>query len=265
MKVLFIGDVVGTLGRKALKHYLPKLKQIHKPQVTIANGENVSSGRGLTEKHYKEIKQMGIDIVTMGNHTWDNKDIYQFIDQSPTIIRPANYPKATTPGKGMTFLRVNQLELAVINLHGRSFMGDFDSPFSVAKELVEQAEQRTPYIFIDFHAETTSEKETLAWILDGEASAVVGTHTHVQTADQRILPQGTAYVTDVGMTGYYDGILGMDRGPIIDKFLTQMPTRFSVPEEGRMRLNGCIVEILPTGKAKSIQMIRLDADHPFVV
>lgn len=266
MKVLFVGDIVGSLGRETLQLYLPKLKQVYKPQVTIVNGENASGGRGLTEKNYKEIKQAGVDVVTMGNHTWDNRDIYNFIDQTPNLIRPANYPDPDhTPGKGLTYIRVNDVQLAVINLHGRSFMGDFDSPFKIAKELIDEVSQQTDYIFVDFHAETTSEKEAMGWLLDGEVSAVVGTHTHVQTADHRILPNGTAYVSDVGMTGYYDGILGMDKDPIIKKFLTQMPSRFSVPSEGRTRLNACLIDIKEDGRAKSIEMIRIDDDHPFTV
>lgn len=265
MKILFIGDIVGAPGRQALSDYLPRLKQQYKPQVTIANGENASGGRGLSEKNYKELKTCGVDIVTMGNHTWDHSEIYDYIDRTPSLIRPANYPDSeATPGRGMTFIRVNDQELAVINLHGRSFMGDFDSPFKVGQQLVAEAKKRTDYIFVDFHAETTSEKEAMGWFLDGTASAVVGTHTHVQTGDERILPQGTAYVTDVGMTGFYDGILGMEKEPILEKFLTQMPTRFSVPKGGRKRLNACLIDLKTDGRARSIKMIRIDDDNPML-
>lgn len=262
MKLLFIGDIVGSLGREKLNEWLPKLKDKYKPQATIANGENAADGRGITKKIYKEILQSGVDLVTMGNHTWDKREIYDFIDDAKRMIRPANYPKAANvPGKGIAYIKVNQLELAVINLHGRSFMGDYEDPFRVGQELVEEASKRTDHIFIDFHAEATSEKEAMGWFMDGKVSAVVGTHTHVQTNDARILPGGTAYQTDVGMTGFYDGVLGMKKEPILHKFTTQMPQRFEVPDKGRSRLNACFIEIDDkTGKAKKIKPIRIDDD-----
>ncbi|WP_161879462.1 TIGR00282 family metallophosphoesterase [Alkalibacterium sp. MB6] len=265
MKILFIGDVVGSIGRDMLKEYLPKLKEQYKPQATVVNGENAAGGRGITEKIYKEMLQSGVDLVTMGNHTWDQKEIMDFIDTSKKLIRPANYPNnEITPGKGIAYIKINQLELAVINLHGRAFMGDLEDPFRVGKEIVEEAKKRTPHILIDFHAEATSEKETMGWYMDGHVSAVLGTHTHVQTNDARILPQGTAYQTDVGMTGFYDGILGMKKDSIIQKFLTQMPARFETPEEGPGRLNGCYLELNDrTGKAVKIKPIRIDTDHPY--
>lgn len=180
------------------------------------------------------------------------------------MIRPANYPEDTTPGKGMAFIKVNQLELAVINLHGRVFMADLDDPFRKIEELVEEARKRTPLIFVDFHAETTSEKQAMGWFLDGRVSAVVGTHTHVQTNDARILPEGTAYLTDVGMTGPYDGVLGMTKEQVLNRFLTQMPTRFEVPKEGRKILSACLIELDDqTGKAKNIQNIVINEDRPF--
>lgn len=263
MKLLFIGDVVGSMGREMVHDYLPKLKKMYKPQVTILNGENAAAGRGITEKIYKGFLQDGVDIVTMGNHTWDNRDIFEFIDDAKKMIRPANYPEGT-PGKGISYIKVNQLELAVINLHGRVFMMDVDDPFRKADELVEEALKRTPLIFVDFHAETTSEKQSMGWYLDGRVSAVVGTHTHVQTNDARILPKGTAYLTDAGMTGPYDGALGMDRDAVLRKFLTQMPTRFEVPKEGRKILSGCFIDIDDnTGEAKTIENIVINDDRPF--
>ncbi|WP_019723421.1 TIGR00282 family metallophosphoesterase, partial [Enterococcus mundtii] len=219
MRVLFIGDVVGAMGREMITEYLPRLKKKYRPQMTIVNGENAASGRGITEKIYKKFLQDGVDVVTMGNHTWDNRDIFEFIDDAKKMVRPANFPEGT-PGQGIVFVKVNQLELAVINMQARSFMVDLDDPFRKMTELVEEARKRTPIIFVDFHGETTSEKQAMGWFLDGKVSAVVGTHTHVQTNDARILPQGTAYLTDVGMTGPYDGILGMRREPVIEKFLT---------------------------------------------
>ena len=219
MRVLFIGDVVGSMGREMITEYLPRLKKKYRPQVTIVNGENAASGRGITEKIYKKFLQD----------------------------------------------KVNQVELAVINMQARSFMVDLDDPFRKMNELVEEARKRTPIIFVDFHGETTSEKQAMGWFLDGKVSAVVGTHTHVQTNDARILPRGTAYLTDVGMTGPYDGILGMRREPVIEKFLTALPKRFEVVEQGRSILSGCILELDDTtGHAKEIQLIQINDDRPFM-
>lgn len=265
MKVLFIGDVVGSVGQEMVREYLPKLKSKYKPQATIVNGENAAGGRGITEKIYKEFLQSGVDAVTMGNHTWDQREIFDFIDDAKKLIRPANYPSSVgVPGKGIAYIKINQQELAVINLHGRVFMGDFEDPFQIGMKLVEEAKKRTPHILIDFHGEATSEKEAMGWYMDGHASAVIGTHTHVQTNDQRILPSGTGYMSDVGMTGFYDGILGMKREAIIKKFLTQLPARFEVPDNGRKKLNGCFIEFdNVTGKTKVIESIRIDDDTPF--
>lgn len=265
MRLVFVGDVVGSLGREMVHEVLPKIKQIYKPQVTILNGENAAAGRGITEKIYKGFLQDGVDVVTMGNHTWDNYDIFEFIDGAKKMIRPANFPEDSTPGSGMTFIKVNTSELAVINLQGNVFMNTaLEDPFRKADELIEEAQKRTNNIFVDFHAETTSEKQAMGWYLDGRVSAVVGTHTHVQTNDARILPGGTAYLTDAGMTGPYDAILGMKREQVLQKFLTQMPTRFEVPKEGRQILSGCYIEIDDlTGKAKKIEPIMVNDDRPF--
>ncbi len=263
MRILFIGDVVGSLGREALATYVPKLKKKYRPQVTIANGENAASGRGITGKIYKKFLQDGVDVVTMGNHTWDNKDIFEFIDDAKKMVRPANFPE-DVPGQGMVFVKVNQLELAVINLQARTFMVPLEDPFKKTAELVAIARKRTPLIFVDFHGETTSEKQAMSWFLDGQVSAVVGTHTHVQTNDARILPKGTAFLSDVGMTGPYDGILGMKREPIIEKFMTALPKRFEVVETGRTILSACILEIDDqTGQAKMIEPIQISEDRPF--
>ena len=264
MRLIFVGDVVGSLGREMVHEYLPKIKKIYKPQVTILNGENAASGRGITEKIYKGFLQDGVDVVTMGNHTWDNREIFEFIDDAKKMIRPANYPEGMVPGEGMTFVKVNTQELAVINLHGRVFMNDVDDPFRKVDELIEIAKERTNHIFVDFHAETTSEKQAMGWYLDGRVSAMVGTHTHVQTNDARILPEGTAYLTDAGMTGPYDAVLGMKKEQVLRKFLTQMPTRFEVPKEGRQMLSACYIEIDDqTGKAKKIEPIMINEDRPF--
>ena len=266
MKILFIGDVAGKVGQKMVKDHLPGLRQRYKPQVVILNGENAADGRGITERIYKNFLSQGVDCVTMGNHTWDNYEIYDFIDETDRLIRPANYPhNDLVPGKGITYIKINNQTIAVINLFGRTFMGDFDDPFRVGDELIEEAKQHTNHIFIDFHAEVTSEKQAIGWYFDGRVSAVVGTHTHVQTNDERVLPKGTAYLTDAGMTGYYDGVLGMETAPIIEKFRTQMPTRFATPDTGVGQLNGCLIETNDqTGLATRIQTIRIDSDTLFM-
>lgn len=263
MKILFIGDVVGSLGREMVKEFLPKLKEKYRPQVTIINGENAAGGKGITEKIYRDFLEIGAQAITLGNHTWDNKEIFDFIDSAKYLLRPANFPE-NNPGKGMVFLKVNQVEIAVINLQGRVFLSAIDDPFLMADRLVKEASKRTPFIFVDFHGEATSEKQAIGWYLDGRVSAVVGTHTHVQTADERILPEGTAYITDVGMTGPYDSILGMDKEIILRRFLTGLPARFEVPKKGRTQLSGVLIELDDkTGKAKKIERILINENHPF--
>lgn len=219
MELLFIGDIVGSPGRDMVSEYLPKLKQKYRPSMTIINGENAAGGRGITEKIYKTFMNDGANVITLGNHAWDNRDIFEFIDGAKWLVRPANFPEGV-PGKGIAYVPAGEFEVAVINLQGRVFMNDLDCPFKKADELVEEARKRTPFIFVDFHAETTSEKQAMGWFLDGRVTAVVGTHTHIQTADNRVLPGGTAYLTDAGMTGPYDGILGMEKEAIIKKFQT---------------------------------------------
>jgi len=262
MRVLFVGDVVGSPGREMVKRYVPKLKDKFKPHVTIVNGENSAHGKGITEKIYHQLLEYGAKVITMGNHTWDKREIFEFIDDAKYLIRPANFPEGT-PGKGITYVDVEGKELAVINLQGRTFLPAIDCPFRKALELVSEAKKRTPLIFIDFHAEATSEKQAMGWYLDGKVSAVVGTHTHVQTADERILKKGTAYITDVGMTGPYDGILGVDREAVMKKFLTSLPVRFEIAE-GRAQLNAVLVDIdNESGKATSIKRIIINDDHVF--
>ena len=263
MNLLFIGDVVGSPGRDMVKEYLPKLKEKYRPHFTIINGENAAGGRGITEKIYREFLGSGAQAVTLGNHSCDNKEIFEFIESAKNMVRPANFPEGT-PGKGLAFFKVNDVEVAVINLQGRTFMPPLDCPFKKADELVELAQERTPFIFVDFHAEATSEKQAMGWYLDGKVSAVVGTHTHVQTADNRILPNGTAYISDVGMTGPYDGILGMERSAVIHRFLTSLPVRFEVPKEGRNLLSAVLIDIdEKSGKTKKIDRILINEDHPF--
>ncbi|HET7579697.1 MAG TPA: TIGR00282 family metallophosphoesterase [Bacillales bacterium] len=262
MKLLFIGDIVGSPGRRILTDYLPRLKRKYQPTLTIVNGENAAGGKGITEKIYKQFLDLGAQVITMGNHTWDHREIFEFIDDAPWLVRPANYPEGT-PGQGMVFVKINDIEAAVINLQGRTFLPPLDSPFLKADELIDRAKKRTSVIFVDFHAETTSEKQAMAWYLDGKISAMIGTHTHVQTADNRILPKGTAFMTDVGMTGPYDGIIGTDREAVLKRFLTHMPVRFEVPG-GREQLSGVVLDIdSKTGVARSIDRIMINEDHPF--
>ncbi|MBU5595055.1 TIGR00282 family metallophosphoesterase [Amphibacillus sp. MSJ-3] len=263
MRILFIGDIVGSMGREQLQTYLPKLKQKYQPQLTIVNGENAAAGKGITEKIYKQLLDYGADFLTMGNHTFDKKEIFDFIDDAKKMIRPANFPTGT-PGKGIDYVNVNGVEIAIINLQGRTFLPAIDDPFQVADQLIEEASKRTKVIFVDFHAEASSEKLALAWYLDGRISALVGTHTHVQTADNRILDQGTAYITDVGMTGPYDGIIGTDREAVIKRFLTQLPVRFEPIKKGKAQLSGVIIDIdQKTGKAEQINRILITEDSPF--
>jgi len=262
MKILFIGDVVGAPGRKSLKSFLPKIKEKYHPTVTIVNGENAAGGKGITHKIYREFLEMGIQAVTMGNHCWDNKEIFEFIGDEKYLVRPANFPEGT-PGSGMVFIKVNDLEVAVINLQGRTFLPAIDCPFKKADELIAEAKKRTNIIFVDFHAEATSEKQALGWYLVGKVSAVVGTHTHVQTADETLLPNGTAYLTDCGMTGVADGIIGVEKEAVIKKFLTNLPVRFEVPKRGILQFNAVLIEVdKKTGTAKRIERIAVKNAEP---
>ncbi|ADI27224.1 TIGR00282 family metallophosphoesterase [Geobacillus sp. G4] len=262
MRILFIGDVVGLPGQKMVEHYLPRLKEKHRPDVVVINGENAAGGKGITEPIYRALLAWGAHVITLGNHAWDKRDIFEFIDQAKALIRPANYPPGT-PGKGIVFVPTEHGEAAVINLQGRAFLPAIDCPFQKADELIAAASARTPVIIVDFHAEATSEKQAMGWYLDGRVSAVIGTHTHVQTADNRILPRGTAYITDVGMTGPYDGILGVDREAVLRKFLTGLPVRFDV-KEGRSQLNAVFVDVdEKSGRAFRIERLIINDDHPY--
>ena len=257
MKILFIGDIYGSLGRQMLQEQLPKIKETYKPHFIIANGENISHGKGINEKYYKFLLEQGVNVVTLGNHTWDNRSIFDFIDDTDKLVRPANFPESN-PGKGLTFVKFNSHEVAVISIQGRTFMPMINCPFEKVEQLVEEAKKRTNIIFVDFHAEATSERVAMGYFLDGRVSAVVGTHTHVPTADDRVLSKGTAYITDVGMTGPLDGVIGVERENVINKFLTGLPIRFNAVEQGAAQLNAVLVDINEkTGKASSIQRINL--------
>ncbi|WP_028610962.1 TIGR00282 family metallophosphoesterase [Paenibacillus harenae] len=260
MNVLFIGDIVGNVGRSALKRVLPALKSKYNPHIIIANGENAAAGRGITATIAKEFFEWGVHGITMGNHTWDNKDIFEWIDEEQRIVRPANYAPGA-PGQGMAFIKANGKQLAIINLQGRTFLPPIDCPFRKADELIEEASGKTNHILVDFHAEATSEKIAMGWHLDGRASIVLGTHTHVQTNDDTILPGGTAYITDVGMVGPKEGVLGMERNAVLHKFITQLPVRFVV-DEGKWHLHAISVQLDDaTGQARKIEKIRLTEDE----
>lgn len=263
MNILFIGDVVGSMGREMITEYLPKLKEKYRPHITIVNGENAAGGRGITEKIYRGFLEAGVQAVTLGNHTWDNREVFEFIDDAKYLVRPANFPE-NNPGKGIVYLKMNTEEVAVISLQGRTFLPAIDCPFKKADQLIEKAKERTSIIFVDFHAEATSEKQAMGWYLDGRVSAVIGTHTHVQTADHRILPNGTAFMSDVGMTGPYDGILGMDREIVLKRFVTGLPARFEVPKTGRSQLSAVLIELdKKSGTAKKMTPILINDDRPF--
>ncbi|WP_213584094.1 TIGR00282 family metallophosphoesterase [Paenibacillus sp. J2TS4] len=260
MKVVFIGDIVGSVGRKAVKEMLPIIKKKWSPDFIIANGENAAAGRGITKQIAKDLFEQGIHGITMGNHTWDNKDIFDFIDEESRMVRPANFPEGT-PGRGAAVLKSEGKELAIINLQGRTFLPPLDCPFAKAEVLVKQITKKTKHILVDFHAEATSEKIAMGWHLDGKVSAVVGTHTHVQSHDERILPLGTAYITDVGMVGPRDGILGMERSAVLQKFRTQLPVRFNV-DEGKWHFHAVFIELHPqSGLSQRIELIRSYEDQ----
>jgi metallophosphoesterase (TIGR00282 family) len=260
IKILFIGDIVGAVGRKALKEVLPKLKTKHQPTMIIVNGENAAAGRGITKQIAKEMFDLGVHGITMGNHTWDQKEIYDFIDEERRMVRPANFPFGT-PGLGWTTIKANGKELVLINLQGRTFLPPLDCPFQTVDYILGQLDSKNRYILVDFHAEATSEKIAMGWHLDGKVTAMVGTHTHVQSHDERILPQGTAYITDVGMVGPRDGVLGMEREAVLQRFKTSLPVRFVV-DEGKWHFHAVLIESdEQSGYAKKIQLIRLYEDE----
>ncbi|MEW5785334.1 MAG: TIGR00282 family metallophosphoesterase [Bacillota bacterium] len=255
MHILFIGDLVGRPGRICLNSLMDSLRNRWPIDLVIANGENAAGGFGITAAVFAELKESGVDVVTGGNHIWDNKEVYGFIDRETCLIRPANYPADTTPGNGSVIVEAGGIPVGILNLCGRIFMPPLDCPFRRADEEVATLNKKAAVILVDFHAEATAEKQALGWYLDGRVSAVVGTHMHVQTADERILPRGTAYISDVGFTGLYNSVLGVDPEPALQKFITQLPGRFTI-SEGEMQLNAVIVQIDPaTGRAQSINRI----------
>ncbi|MBP3503072.1 MAG: TIGR00282 family metallophosphoesterase [Clostridia bacterium] len=241
MKILTIGDIVGENGVKKFKEELPKIKQEENIDFIIVNAENSAGGMGITTKIFNELLNMNVDVITMGNHTWGKKDIFSFIDH-PKLIRPANYSKGVV-GKGYGIYKCKNKTIAVIDLIGRTDMNILsDNPFTIAQEIVEKIKNECDMIFVEFHAEATAEKIAMANFLDGKITAIYGTHTHVQTADEQILNSGTAYITDIGMTGPIDSVIGMDKEASIKRFVTSLPERYKLAD-GKCMLNGCIFEV----------------------
>lgn len=252
-KILFLGDVVGKPGRQIVQEGLPSLKATHQPLFTIVNGENSAGGVGITPDIAEEIFRAGADAITLGNHAFNKRDIYPYLDSGKPIVRPGNMP-AGVPGKGLATVSRQGVGLAVINLCGRVFLDTYDDPFREIDRLLEGL--ATNHVLVDFHAEATSEKIAMGWYLNGRVSAVIGTHTHVPTADEQILPGGTAYITDAGMSGPLPSILGMEREVIISRFKSTLPTRFEVANEPGV-IFGVIVGVeTQTGRARSIERIR---------
>ncbi len=257
MKILFIGDIVGRPGRHLVRDALPRLVDQHMIDLVVANGENAAAGFGLTADVVAELFDMGIDVMTTGNHVWDKRDGLACLDHEPALLRPANYP-AETPGRGCgVFLTAAGLSVVVVNLEGRVFMNTLDCPFRKADAILEELGADQKIIFVDFHAEATSEKGALAAYLDGRVSAVVGTHTHVQTADERVLPGGTAFISDVGMSGSRDSVIGIRKELSIQRFMTQRPVRYEIAKKDPV-LCGVVVSIdESTGKATGIERVQV--------
>ena len=262
MKLLFIGDIVGQPGRRAVAELLPQLRQKHQLDFVIANGENSAGGSGITPKTAGEIFAAGADVITTGDHLWDQKEVLELLASEKRFLRPLNYPPGT-PGQGSAIFEVqnlkakgqNPISIAVLNAQGRTFMPPLENPFLLAAKEVKRLREQTRIIFVDFHAEATSEKIAFARMLDGQVSAVVGTHTHVQTADEQIFPGGTAYLTDAGFTGPHESVLGREIEPVLQRFLTGMPQRFEVAKD-RVFLHGAMIEIdEATGKAVNIRRV----------
>jgi 2',3'-cyclic-nucleotide 2'-phosphodiesterase len=260
MKLLFIGDIVGRPGRELVRVGIGALVAHHGIDLVIANGENSAGGNGITREIGDSLIAQGVDVITSGNHVWDKKEVFEYIGVEPRLIRPANYPDA--PGRGSYVARTSDgRSVGVLNLMGRVHLANIDDPFRTADREVTALAERTRVILVDFHAEATSEKIAMGWFLDGRVTAVVGTHTHVQTADSRVLPGGTAYITDVGMTGPHDGVIGVEKAPVIQKFLSSMPTRFEAAS-GDPILHGVIVRADDvSGKATDITRLSLALDE----
>lgn len=267
MRILFVGDIVGSPGRQIVRDRLPDLVAQQHIDLVVANGENAASGFGITPRLAEELLGYGIDVLTGGNHSWDRKEILEYIPHQPRLLRPANFPEGN-PGRGLYLgMAKGGEKYAVLNLQGRVFLPAIDDPFRKADCLLATLDRDVGMVLVDMHAETTSEKMAMGWYLDGRVTAVVGTHTHVATADEQILPQGTAFITDVGMTGPHAGVIGMDREAIVKRFLDGLPARFDVAS-GDLQMHGVLIETLGPAegnasgrlRARSIERLSLRAD-----
>jgi metallophosphoesterase (TIGR00282 family) len=257
VKILMLGDVIGRTGRYAVSHHLPKLTEEYHPDVIIANGENAAGGLGITRDTALPLFAAGIDVITLGNHVWAQRGTGEFLNEDPRVIRPANVPPGLPGRGGAVFQTKTGGKIGVINLLGRTFMEPMDDPFRAADVLIAEIRQETPVIIVDMHAEATSEKGAMAWYLDGRVSAVLGTHTHIPTCDERILPKGTAFITDIGMVGPYDSILGMKVEIVLEKFLTQVKQKIDVAK-GPAIIGGVVIDADDeTGRAQSISRIKI--------
>ena len=258
MRLLFVGDVVGGLGRRTLAALLPGLRERHRPDFVVVNGENAAGGVGITERTARELLDLGVDALTLGNHAFRHTEVYSFLDRDERVVRPANYPRAS-PGRGVTVLERDGMALAVVNLSGTVFVAAARSPFAEVDAALSDLRGRATHVLVDMHAETTSEKVAMGWHLDGRVTACVGTHTHVPTADARVLPGGTAYCTDVGMTGPRGGVIGVKRELALERFLMMTNVRFETSTEDPW-INAVLVEAGPDGRATAIEQILAPAE-----
>jgi hypothetical protein len=258
-RVLFLGDIVGEPGRNAVSTTLPSLVERHAPDLVLANGENVAGGLGITPRTADKLFEAGIDVLTTGNHVYRHRDIYEYLDRSDRIVRPANYLESN-PGKGFTVVERNGVRWGVVNLSGNIFMDAAYPAFHVADRIVSRLRDEADYVIVDLHAEATSEKVAMGWHLDGRVLAVVGTHTHVPTADGRVLPGGTAFLSDLGMTGARGGVIGVKKEQILERFLTQMPIKFETATDD-VWVMGALVETGENGLARSFEQVMVPAEH----
>jgi hypothetical protein len=256
MKILFIGDIVGAPGRRAVEELLPRVVDHNFIDLVVANGENASGGIGITPQVADQLLGLGIDLLTSGNHIWKHKEILPYLEETDRLVRPANYPPET-PGRGLAIVETAAGEkVAVINLEGRVFMSPLECPFRTVEQLLTTIPKEVKVILVDMHAEATSEKQAMGWFLDGRVSAVIGTHTHVQTADERVLPGGTGYISDAGMTGPVDSVIGMRKEIILERFWTQRPQPFKVAAQN-IQLQGVMLKIDPQGRCQEVTRLLL--------
>jgi 2',3'-cyclic-nucleotide 2'-phosphodiesterase len=258
VKLLFVGDVVGGIGRRTLAALLPGLREERRPDFVVVNGENAAGGVGITEKTAHDIFDAGADAITLGNHAYRHRDVYEYLDREARIVRPANYPKGS-PGRGHTVIERSGVRLGVVNLSGQLYLTAVRSPFAEVDAVLAELRDRTDLVLVDMHAEATSEKVAMGWHLDGRAAACVGTHTHVATADARVLPGGTAYITDVGMTGPFGGVIGVKRELALERFLNLTNVRFETSSEDP-GLNAVLIDVGDDGRATSIEQILLTGE-----